>query len=60
MKEIFAMGKPILLLAHVPFDSKLDSSLQAASKEVWQDRALIWGRGAAIIIRMKQHRNSWI
>lgn len=43
MKEIFAMGKPILLLAHVPFDSKLDSSLQAASKEVWQDRALIWG-----------------
>lgn len=45
MKEIFAMGKPVLLLAHVPFDSKLDTSLQAASKEVWQDRALVWGEG---------------
>ena len=43
MKEIFSKGKPVILLTHVPFQSLIDDSLQEASKEVWQDRALVWG-----------------
>lgn len=41
MKEIFSKGKPVILLTHVPFQSLVDDSLQEASKEVWQDRALV-------------------
>ena len=43
MAELLAAEKPAILLAHVPFDSLLDTSLQEASKAVWQDRALVWG-----------------
>ena len=45
IKEVFAIGKPIILVTHVPIDSKLDSSLAEQSKVVWQDRALLWGDG---------------
>ena len=61
MKELFAMGKPIVLLTHVPIqplseaegqneqgassDSEKEyKSLTGASKEVWGERALLWGK----------------
>jgi len=44
-KEIYALGKPIVLLTHVPIASQVDLSLSEESKKVWQDRALIWGHG---------------
>lgn len=43
MQEIFSIGKPIILLTHVPYESRTDTSLQETSKEVWQNRALVWG-----------------
>ena len=46
IRKIFINGKPVILLAHVPYDSTLDTSLQEASKAVWQGRALIWGEEA--------------
>lgn len=45
IRNIFISEKPVILLAHVPYDSTLDTSLQEASKAVWQDRALVWGKG---------------
>lgn len=43
LEKIFAKGKPIILMVHVPLESKLDQELNELSKEAWQDRALIWG-----------------
>ncbi len=43
VKEIVEIGKPIILVAHVPFKSKVDESLLEKSKEAWQDRNLVWG-----------------
>lgn len=43
MEEIIQIGKPIILLQHVPLQSMVDTTLAEQSKEVWQDRALIWG-----------------
>lgn len=45
LKEIFAIGKPIILLTHVPINSLVDGSLSEKSKGVWQDRNLTWGAG---------------
>ncbi len=42
-KEIATLGKPIILLTHVPLESRLDTSLAEESKKVWQDRVLLWG-----------------
>ena len=44
-REIYALGKPIILLTHVPIASQFDDSLAEQSKKAWQDRALIWGSG---------------
>lgn len=44
MAELLLIEKPTILLTHVPFDSVLDTSLQEASKTVWQNRALVWGK----------------
>lgn len=46
IKEIWKQNKPIILAMHVPLESKIDSGLSNASKEVWQDRALIWGKNS--------------
>ena len=43
VKEIWSEGKPIILTLHVPLKSTVDNGLSDASKEVWQDRALLWG-----------------
>lgn len=42
-KDIYAKGKPIILVTHVPLKSLCDTSLEECSKEVWGDRALVWG-----------------
>ena len=44
IKEIWKQNKPVILAMHVPFRVKIDSGLSNASKEVWQDRALIRGK----------------
>jgi len=44
-REIINLGKPILLLTHVPLAPKADISLLEESRKVWQDRALVWGEG---------------
>lgn len=43
VKEIVEKGKPIILVAHVPFKSMVDDSLIEESKKAWQDRSLVWG-----------------
>lgn len=43
IKEVWQQGKPVILAMHVPLQSQLSDDLDKASKEVWQDRALIWG-----------------
>lgn len=43
VKEAIALGKPIFMLTHVPLNSLVDSSLSEESKEVWGNRALVWG-----------------
>lgn len=49
IKEVFAMGKPIILLTHVPLNSALDTSLAEQSKAAWQDRALVWGQDCTYV-----------
>ncbi len=44
-QEIAGLGKPIILLTHVPLESKVDASILEESKKEWQDRALVWGEG---------------
>ncbi len=46
-REAVNLGKPIILLTHVPLASKVDGSLLEESKKVWQDRALVWGKGCS-------------
>lgn len=43
LTRLFALGKPIVLANHVPYDSLIDSSLREASQEAWQGMALLWG-----------------
>lgn len=49
LKEIFAQGKPIILVTHVPFNSKIDDSLDKASKAGWQ-RNLTWDEAGTAYI----------
>ncbi len=42
-KAISEKGKPIIVLTHVPYDSRVDGSLGETSRIVWQDRNLTWG-----------------
>lgn len=46
-QEAVSLGKPMILLTHVPLASKVDASLQEESKKAWQDRALVWGKGCS-------------
>ena len=43
LKKIWQQDKPVILVLHVPLQSLLSDDLNKASKEAWQDRALIWG-----------------
>lgn len=44
-KQVFSLGKPIVLVTHVPINSRIDESLAQQSRISWQDRALVWGEG---------------
>lgn len=43
IEDVFCLNKPIVVVAHVPFDSVVDNDLANVSKEAWQDRVLLWG-----------------
>ena len=43
-REAAAIGKPMILLTHVPVQSLVDDTLGSSSKEHWQDRMLLWGK----------------
>lgn len=43
IEEIFQRNVPIVIVAHVPFDSIANDDLAVASKEVWGNRILLWG-----------------
>lgn len=45
LKKIWAKGKPVILITHVPLDSLTDRGLSEESKKLWGDRALLWGKG---------------
>lgn len=47
MREIFALGKPIILATHVPYVPLSSDDLAQRSKEAWGDRVLLWGEGCA-------------
>ena len=36
-------GEPVILLTHVPLESRTDGELAELSGQVWGDRALMWG-----------------
>ena len=42
-EQIYELGKPIILMIHVPVNSLVDDSLAMESKKVWTDRNLTWG-----------------
>lgn len=42
LEDIFAMGKPIIMVMHVPFASQVDDGLAAASREKWNGLELLW------------------
>ena len=44
IRKYFSQGKPVILMTHVPIEPQSDDTLSRQSKEVWQDRALIWGQ----------------
>lgn len=49
IKEIWKRHKPVVLAMHVPLESRIDRGISNASKEVWQDRALIWGENSCYV-----------
>jgi len=42
IEALFAMGKPIVMVMHVPFASQVDGGLAAASREKWNGLELLW------------------
>lgn len=42
-KETVALGKPVILLTHVPIEPLADESLNDLSKALFSDRELVWG-----------------
>lgn len=44
-QEAIALGKPMILLTHVPFDSIVDSSLDEMNREAFNGRNITWGPG---------------
>ena len=42
LEDIFALGKPIVMVMHVPFASQVEDGLAAASREKWNGLELLW------------------
>ncbi len=49
IKQVFAIGKPIIIVTHVPYDSVVDRSLDTISREAWGDRNLTWGQDTSYV-----------
>lgn len=49
IEKIFEIGKPIIIVMHVPLDSQIDSGLGEISSAVWGGRKLIWGKDCSYI-----------
>lgn len=47
VEEIWDKKKPVILATHVPLKSQINNGLFEKSKNVWQNRALIWGKGCS-------------
>ena len=43
IKEVLALGKPVIIVQHVPFDSEQGAELRELSKANWGERVLLWG-----------------
>ena len=43
LKDIFALGKPVIIVQHVPIASVVDNELKEKSREAWNGKALLWG-----------------
>lgn len=43
IEKVFDVGKPIILVTHVPFEPLEDDGLGEMSKANWGDRKLLWG-----------------
>lgn len=48
-KAVFAAGKPVIILSHVPYASKVDPSLQESSRAAWGNRELVWGLSSSYV-----------
>lgn len=48
-KTVYALGKPIILLSHVPLDSPIDSTLGEASRSHWGNQNLCWGKDCTYV-----------
>ncbi|MBR1390065.1 MAG: hypothetical protein IJ567_01200 [Lachnospiraceae bacterium] len=48
-KAVFAAGKPVIILSHVPYASKADRSLQESSRAAWGSRELVWGSASSYV-----------
>ena len=44
IRKVFEIGKPIIIVTHVPFDSSIDSELGEKSLVAWRNRKLLWGK----------------
>jgi len=49
IKEVFAIGKPIILMTHVPLEPTEDKGLEEISRTYKGDRNLVWGKEAYYI-----------
>ena len=48
-KLAFEKGKPIIIVTHVPLHSEVDSTLDEASRTVWQNQNLTWGPNTSYV-----------
>lgn len=45
IKDLFSKGKPVIIVTHVPYDSKVSDEISNISKEMKGGRVLLWGTG---------------
>lgn len=45
IEEVFGIGKPVIIVTHIPFNSSVDNELAKKSEEAWGGRKLLLGEG---------------
>lgn len=43
IERLMSLGRPVLLIQHVPMDFGMDEELREYSRQNWDDRVLLWG-----------------